>query len=335
MLKKLILLVVLISLSACGEQDVESQKYQGEALGTTYAIQFYSEEEIAFEKGMDSIINQINKSMSTYSTNSDISKVNRGDTTVKVDAHFLKVLEASRKIYEESNGFFDPTVGVLVNAYGFGPEKQINELYTETLDSLNNLVGLNKISIKKNGAVSKSTPGVYLDFNAIAKGYAIDVIADYLESKAVENYLIELGGELRAKGKNLKSGNSWLVGIDDPFQKQERNLKAKLKLDNASMATSGNYRKYRVDSVSGRQFVHTVNPITGFAEKSNLLSATVIAENCMLADGYATAMMAMGLDRTKEMLNRVDGIEVYLMYSNANGDLQTYISPSLKEKLVK
>lgn len=334
---KLLFLILSICICSCNMQQKENaSEFQGEALGTTYSVKYFSEKEIDFETSMDSIIESINNSMSTYSTNSDISKINRGDTTVVVDDNFRNVFKASKQIYNESNGFFDPTVGILVNAYGFGPEKPIKELQPQKLDSLTRLVGLNKIEINADGTVSKQNPAVYLDFNAIAKGYTIDVIAEYLDAQGVKNYLVELGGELRAKGKNMDSEEQWVVGIDDPVQDSEiRKLRAKVKLENAAMATSGNYRKFRIDSASGQQYVHTVNPITGFAEKSNLLSASVLAENCMLADGYATAIMAMGLDRSKDMVERLKSIEVYLIYSGKNGDILTYSTPGFQDKLVE
>ncbi|MFV9484250.1 FAD:protein FMN transferase [Christiangramia sp. ASW11-125] len=332
-----IFLISVLTLVSCDSKSgLDIASFRGEALGTTYSVQYFSEEELEFTKSMDSIVEFINGSMSTYQQDSDISMVNRGDSSVTVDQHFIKVFEASQKIYSESNGFFDPTVGVLVNAYGFGPGKPVTDLYAELLDSLNQLVGLNKVRINEDQTVFKENPDVYLDFNAIAKGYTIDLIGQYLENNGVSNYLIELGGELKAKGKNKSSGKEWLVGIDHPLQEgTQRQFNAKVMLKDAAMATSGNYRKYRVDSITGERFVHTVNPITGFAEKSNLLSASVIAENCMMADGYATALMAMGLDRSASMLKELKSIEVYLIYSDENGAIKTYVTPGFKSNLVE
>lgn len=326
----------LLLFSCNSETELISHQYNGEALGTTYMVKYFSDEELDFERSLDSILQEINSSMSTYITNSDISRINRGDTTVKVDDHFVKVFNASDKIYKESNGFFDPTVGILVNAYGFGPGEALKDIDSVKLDSLRKLVGFDKIRIKEDRTIHKENPSVYLDFNAIAKGYTIDVIAEYLEAKNIKNYLIELGGELRAKGKNLESESAWIVGIDDPNQEEgKRELKAKLKLTNAAMATSGNYRKYRVDSLSGQKYVHTINPLTGKAGRSNLLSASVIAENCMLADGYATAFMALGLERSKEVLKNLENVEVYIMYSTEDGKMKEFISLGFQKILVE
>ena len=331
------LLAISLLLFSCEKgNDIKSHTYQGEALGTTYMVRYFSNNEIKFQKSLDSIMDEINASMSTYITKSDISRINRGDATVKVDENFVKVFNASEKIYKETNGFFDPTVGVLVNAYGFGPGEPLKKIDSVKLDSLKNLVGFDKINIKKDRTIQKVNPSVYLDFNAIAKGYTIDVIAEYLESKNVNNYLIELGGELRAKGNNLENDDNWVVGIDDPDQSEgERELFAKLKLQNSAMATSGNYRKYREDSTTGQKYVHTINPITGKAERSNLLSASVLAENCMLSDGYATAFMALGLERTKEVLEKLENVEVYILYSTEDGKTEIFSTPGFKKNLVE
>lgn len=337
-MKKILALFTLsLLLFSCNERNkIESHTYQGEALGTTYMVRYFSNDDLNFEKSLDSIMEEINSSMSTYITKSDISRINRGDTSVVVDDNFVEVFNSSEKIYKESNGFFDPTVGVLVNAYGFGPGERLKTIDSVKLDSLKDLVGFDKIRIKDDRTIQKDNSLVYLDFNAIAKGYAIDVIADYLESKMVDDYLIELGGELRAKGKNLENDNSWIVGIDDPDQEEgHRKLYAKVKLENSAMATSGNYRKFRVDSGTGQKYVHTINPLTGKAEKSNLLSASVLAENCMLADGYATAFMALGLDRSKDVIENLDNVEVYFLYSTEDGKTEDFSTPGFDKNLVK
>ncbi len=332
-----LLLLFTLTLISCNQSaEVNSHEYTGEALGTTYMVRYFSNDELQFEKSLDSIMDEINSSMSTYITKSDISRINRGDTTVKVDENFEAVFNASNKIYKETDGFFDPTVGVLVNAYGFGPGKPLNKLEQATLDSLRNLVGFDKVRLTDDNKIRKEDPAIYLDFNAIAKGYTIDVIGEYLESNYVENYLIELGGELRARGKNLENDFEWVVGIDDPNQQEgNRKLQAKVKLSNVAMATSGNYRKFRVDSITGEKYVHTINPKKGKAERSNLLSASVIAENCMLADGYATAFMALGLERTQEVLKDLENVEVYIMYASKDGKTKVFQSPGFKKNIVE
>lgn len=327
-------LIAFIAVS-CAKNATEERVEVGEALGTTYQIKYFSEKDIQLDTALDSIFESINNSMSTYRPGSYISKINSGDSTVKVDADFRKVFEYSSKIYEESGGYFDPTVGILVNAYGFGPGKQLAEPDEKTMDSLRKFVGFNKLDISSDNTIVKNDPHIYLDFNAIAKGYTIDVIAEYLDSKNVGNYLIELGGELVGKGRNLAKDSEWLVGIDDPRQKEdERTYQAVLALKDRALATSGNYRKFRIDSVTGKKFVHTINPLTGKAQKSNILSASVLADNCALADGYATAFMALGLEKSKEMLKKLDGVDVYLIYAEeGKSEESVFASPGFKTML--
>lgn len=336
-MKQFLIFLISVLLISCAEKpSLQLQEFKGEALGTGYMVKFYSEKNIDFEKAMDSMISDINHSMSTYISDSDISRINDGDTTVVVDDHFKTVFKASNKVFKESGGYFDPTVGVLVNAYGFGPENKLNEIDKEQLDSLRELVGFEKLRLTETSTIQKQNEHIYLDFNAIAKGYMIDVIGNYLEENSIKNYLVELGGELRARGKNLDSQSPWIVGIDDPSQLTgERSLFAKIKLENRAMATSGNYRKFRIDSATGERFVHTINPLSGKAERSNLLSASVLAENCMLADAYATAFMSLGLEKSREMLRELEGVEVYLIYSGINDTTEVYISSGFIEQIVE
>ena len=328
-----LLFVIAQLLVSCNGRNVQ-HSFEGEALGTSYHIKYYSEENIPFQKGLDSIIESINNSMSTYRKNSDISRINDGDSSIVVDQNFRKVLEQSSKIYQESNGFFDPTVGNLVNAYGFGPDTKKVKLSAFAIDSMLRYVGLNKVKINSDNTISKQNSNIYLDFNAIAKGYTVDVIANYLNSYGIDDYLIEVGGELVAKGINQGSGEAWVVAIDDPLQKEgNRVFKATLYLKDRGMATSGNYRKFRLDSSTGLRYVHTINPITGRSEKSNLLSASVLAKNCALADGYATAFMALGLERSQEMLSRIKDVDVYFIYAEENKEVKVFSTAGFNEVL--
>jgi thiamine biosynthesis lipoprotein len=327
-------LVLFVLFTACKEDGPQVHIYAGEALGTTYQLKFYSSGNLKVQKGLDSIFEVINKSMSTYQSDSDISKINSGDTSVKVDENFRQVFNLSEKIYKESDGYFDPTVGNLVNAYGFGPEHQSDNLNRTEIDSMLQYVGFNKLKLTADHKILKQQPEIYLDFNAIAKGYTVDVIALFLDKKGVQDYLIEVGGELVAKGINRSKNNPWIVAIDDPFQTpKDRTFQATLKLENRAMATSGNYRKFRVDTVTGERFVHTINPIAGKSEKSNLLSASVLAENCASADAYATAFMALGLERSKEMLERLENVEVYFIYAE-NNQVNVFASEGFKKVLL-
>jgi len=264
----------------------------------------------------------MNKSTSTYISTSDISKINSGDSTVIVDEIFAEVFEKSKRIYKETDGFFDPTVGNLVNAYGFGPKNEKQNLTDDEIKEHMQFVGLDRVSLK-NGKVLKEDPNVYLDFNSIAKGFAIDVIARFFDGKKIENYLIEIGGEIRAKGFK-KNNKPWLIRVVNPVKSIDNEGFKTINLSNKSMATSGNYRKFRVSS-EGKKYVHTINPKTGYATESNLLSASVIAnKDCADVDAYATAFMAMGLEKTKEFLIKNPSIKVILLFSSNEGIIEEY-----------
>lgn len=325
----ILLFAFLLSIS-CSQKD-DSRNAYGEALGTTYSIQYYSEDLIPLDKALDSIFERVNQSMSTYRDSSDISRINRGDSLVEVDSLFQNVFLLSKEVWQESNRYFDPTVGNLVNQYGFGPETGPKEIDSVVIDSLMQYVGFEKLELEGN-KVRKESPLIYLDFNAIAKGYAIDLIGLYLDSKGSEDYLIELGGEILAKGINRKRGSPWTVGIDDPMQEEgQRELTATIELQNRAMATSGNYRKHRTDPETGAFYVHTINPLTGFAQKNDLLSVTVLAENCALADAYATAFMAMGYDLSKLVLSQQNNLDAFLIYSTLGGEMKEYATPGFQE----
>ncbi len=328
------ILVSLVIIS-CGNKEQQLIVFQGEAFGTTYAIQAYSEKNINLEKGIDSVIYAVNKSVSTYQPNSDISKINRGDSTIVVDAIFKEVYRISETVYTNSEGFFDPTIGVLRNAYGFGDVKPLKEMDNVTLDSLMKYVGFNKVSIKVDGTIHKEQSEIYFDFNAVAKGYGIDCIGNFLKAKGISNYLIELGGEILTEGMHLDKNKNWVVGIENinsPLE--DRSYSAIVALKNEAMAASGNYRKFRVDSLTDEKYVHTLNPITGSAEKSDVTSATVIAPTCALADAYATTFMAMGLERSKSLLPKLEGIEAYLTYNDTLSKPQIYVTDGFKKRLL-
>ncbi|MGB7785533.1 MAG: FAD:protein FMN transferase [Salinimicrobium sp.] len=332
--KLLLISLFSVLMFSCSSNEEASRLVSGEALGTTYHITYFSEDDLELETALDSIFERVNQSMSTYRENSDISRLNRGEE-VQVDTLFRNVFILSEEVNRESGGYFDPTVGNLVNFYGFGPQKALKEVDSATLDSLMQYVGIGKIKISSEGIVTKSAPEVYLDFNAIAKGYTVDLVGHYLDSHDVENYLVEIGGELLAKGRNPEKDAAWLVGIDDPEQTEaQRTLTAGVKLLDRAMATSGNYRKNRMDEETGKMYVHTVNPLTGKAEKSDVLSASVLAENCALADAYATTFMAMGFEASKELLQELDDVDAFLIYAREDGSMGKFATEGFEEVLV-
>ncbi len=286
--------------------------HQGYALGTNYGVQ-YQEIDADYETvqaGIDSIFYVVNKSLSTYLPDSDISKINRGDSLLKVDHHFKAVFNKANLLWYKTQGYFDPTVGAWVNAYGFGPEKPLTEISPAQRDSIMEITGWARIQFIDDRIV-KDNPAIYLDFNAIAKGYTVDLVAQYLSSLGSEHHLVEIGGEIVAKGINPVSGELWKIGIDHPQQTEERSLQAVLSLDNQALATSGNYRKFRIDENTGQKFVHSINPLNGKPVRSKVLSASVKAKDCMTADAYATTLMVMPFERAKAMIEADPTLAAY------------------------
>ncbi|MCB0458154.1 MAG: FAD:protein FMN transferase [Flavobacteriaceae bacterium] len=334
-MRKLLFILGLGLLLGCEEKAEQLLLLQGNAFGTTYSIQYYSQKEFDAQKGIDSVFAAVNKSVSTYIPDSDISKINQGDSTVVIDAIFKEVFLLSEKIHQQSQGYFDPTVGVLRNAYGFGDTKPLQKLDSLTLDSLRQYVGFSKVKLTAEGTIQKQFSEIYFDFNAVAKGYGIDCLGRYLESQGVANYLIELGGELRSKGQHLEKQKSWVVGIETIDSKLEnRSYSHTVTIENEGMASSGNYRKFRIDSLTGKKYVHTINPLTGEAEESNVTSATVLAKTCAEADAYATAFMAMGLEKSQQLLSVLEGVEAYLTYIDANHQSQVFVTEGFQKKLL-
>lgn len=335
---KYFLLVLLIGLVSCTEEVPDEITIQGEAFGTTYAITYFGEFETSprIKRGIDSVVQVVNQSMSTYIPESDISNINKGDSTIVVDEMFADVFTLSRKLHTLTKGYFDPTVGGLRNAYGFGDTQPLDVIDSVTLDSMMRYVGFDKVALSPKGTIQKKYPEIYFDFNAIAKGYGIDRIAVFLQQEKISNFLIELGGELRAQGKHQLKDKSWTVGVESlDSSVEDRKAIAAVRLNDRSMAGSGNYRKNRMDSLTGKQYVHTINPLTGSAEKSDVLSANVIAPTCAEADAWATAFMAMGLERSKAILITQKDIDAYLVFSNGDNTLGTYVTAGFEKLMVE
>jgi len=334
-MKKQLYYLLLLLLISCVNKTPNKSVFQGEAFGTTFTIQLYSNEYLNLERGIDSVIYIVNKSVSIYQPNSDISKINRGDTSIVVDKIFIDNFKISEEVNSKTLGYFDPTIGVLRNAYGFGDVKPLQKIDSITLDSLLQFVGFQKVKLNSENKIEKEHQQIYFDFNAVAKGYGIDCIGTYLETNGISNFLIELGGEILAKGINIEKGSKWVVGIESvDSQLENRSYLSTVTLQNEAMAASGNYRKFRIDSLTGKKYVHTINPITGSAEKSDVTSATVIAPTCALADAYATAFMALGLDKSKEVLKNINNIEAYLTYNDNLKTEKTFITDGFKKRLL-
>ncbi|MGB0887641.1 MAG: FAD:protein FMN transferase [Vicingaceae bacterium] len=326
-MKKIIYIATLLGLLSCGEQPPQKQKMvvDGYAQGTTYNIVYVSNNGIDYQRAIDSTLIEIDNSLSTYQKKSIISKFNQADSIFEVDDLFADVFNISKEVFKNSNGAFDPTIAPIVNAWGFGFEN-LNSTDSSTIDSLKKFVDFNNVTLN-NKSIEKTDKNIMLDFNAVAQGYSVDVLAGLLEKKGIDNYLVEVGGELKAKGVNLND-TLWRIGIDKPIEGlEERELEAIVNLDNKALATSGNYRKFY--EKDGMKYSHTINPKTGYPVEHNLLSATVITDNCGVADAYATVFMVVGLQEAKKILLANNDLEALLIYSDENGGLQTFITDGL------
>jgi thiamine biosynthesis lipoprotein len=317
-------MLILLIFFSCEDTKTDLKIIEGNAIGTTFTIRYITAESNNYESKIDSLIAAINKSASTYIPTSDLSKINKGDTTVVADANLQEVFIKSEKIYKETDGAFDPTVGILVNAWGFGPEKPIENMDSLTVATLLKFVGYDKVRLE-NGKIKKLYPEIYLDYNAIAKGYLVDMVSRMFEKNGVANYMVEIGGEIRARGQNEK-GTPWKIAIENPNTDGSRSFATVIELKNESIATSGNYRKFKVKE-DGTKYVHTINTKTGYAKESNLLSASVISKSdCADVDGYATAFMEIGFEKSKDFLKNHPELKAFLIFVDDKGAMQTYKS---------
>ena len=298
-------------LISCNVDSLNYKRIQGDALGTTYQVIVQSESNVSeIKQSIDSIFEVVNNSMSTYRSNSIISRVNQSQNSVKVDRHFIEVFKKSQEIWKLSNGYFDPTAGSIVNLYGMGPDINIQSINKYKIDSVMQYVGLNKVYLNQQNYIVKENENIYIDFNAIAKGYSVDLIKDLLISINSNNFLIEVGGELITMGVNEKN-KKWKVAIQNPVDLNS--YYSEITLDGMSLATSGNYRKFRVDSETGVRYAHIVNPINGESMSNNILSASVITRSCIEADAWATSLMLMDPMEALETVNNIADIEVLIL----------------------
>ncbi|TVP52311.1 MAG: FAD:protein FMN transferase [Mongoliibacter sp.] len=310
------------------EENTGKVTFSGNTMGTSYRVVYLDGKERDFKKQVDSLLVVFNQSLSTYIEDSEISRFNREDTLAFELPFFQKVLKSSKEIYQKTNGAFDPTVGPMVNLWGFGPGgPQLKD--SVNINQMLPLVNFKAVEFDDEIVYKKE--GMYLDFSAIAKGFGVDVVAEFLENKGIENMLIEIGGELVARGLNDK-GELWKVGINKPEELGRADqLVSIIALENKSLATSGNYRNYY--EAGDMKISHTIDPSTGRPVTHGLLSATVIADDCMTADAYATAMMVMGTEKAIALQQNLEGVEIFLIFNNENGEMDYYASEGIKPYL--
>ena len=285
------------------------QHNEGMVFGTFYKITYQYENDL--REGIEREMKKVDDALSPFNKNSIISAVNENKPVVLNDM-FMSVYDLARTVSEDTDGAFDITVAPLVNAWGFGFKHNIAPTKS-TIDSIMNFVGYKKVRMMGR-TIMKDDPRVMLDCSAIAKGYGSDVVAHYLESMGISNYLVEIGGEIVAKGSNPK-GKPWAIGVEKPVDDSlavKSELQTVLNITDMAMATSGNYRNFYYKD--GKKYAHTIDPKTGHPVQHNILSATVIAKRCAMADAYATALMVVGLDKAKEILGRHKDLKAYIIY---------------------
>jgi FAD:protein FMN transferase len=325
-----VFILILFFTGACVTKSTEYVNIRGYAQGSSYNILFENKSKFTpeiMQEAVEKIFKKIDLSLSGYNDSSVISKINRNEDVVP-DEYFTGVFSKSKEISILTDGAFDITVAPLVKAWGFGPDEHKN-FDRSKLDSLMNLIGFRKVDLI-NGKIAKSNPAITLDVNAIAQGYTVDIVCGYFDSLGMKSYLVEIGGEVRVKGK--KGSQLWKIGIDKPIDNNMvpgEKLQAIIKLKDKALSTSGNYRKFYVED--GVKYSHTIDPKTGFPAKNRLLSASVIADDCSTADAMATAFMVMGLERSIEFIKKDDKLEAFLVYSDDNGKFLTWSTAKLRK----
>ena len=326
-----LLILIIGSISVIRQQrNTPFQKDEGMVFGTIYHITYQSD--INYQKEIEAELQKVDNSLSPFNKTSIISRINRNEK-VKVDEMFSEVFQLAEKISGDTDGAFDITVAPMVNAWGFG-FKTGNPPTKQTIDSLRAIVGFNTVSLQ-DGYVIKKNPKTMLDCSAIAKGYGTDVVARFLKKKGVQNFMVEIGGEIVVNGNSEKL-QPWRIGINKPTDDSLNTSQAiqdVVSVSNIAMATSGNYRNFYYKN--GKKYAHTIDPKTGYPVQHNILSATVFADDCATADAYATSFMVLGLDGAKKILEKHPELCAYLIYSDQKGSNQIWYSPSLQKKLGK
>ena len=325
-------LIVLFWLNACTNSPSKYIYNKGMIYGTTYSITYESPNAEDLQEEITEKFNAYTFVFSTYEKESVISKINNNQPAELTD-EFITCFNKSMEVSEITNGAFDITAGALVNAWGFGPERK-KQMTQEKVDSLLQITGYHKIKLQ-NGKIIKEDPDIKIDMSAISKGYTSDLIGNFLAEKGCKNYMVEIGGEVAAKGIN-EHGKTWTIGINKPDEEAlfgSSGLQAKVKLTDHGLATSGNYRNFYMEN--GKKYAHTIDPKTGYPVQHSILSSTVVANNCMTADAFATAFMVLGLEEGIEVAKKVPEIEVFFIYADEKGENQVYMSEGFKEYIVE
>jgi thiamine biosynthesis lipoprotein len=322
-------LVLVLLLTGCmgGRNGSAWIKISGYTQGTTYNITYADPDSTDYQVQVEALLAEFDQSLSTYLPSSIVSLMNQGNPDVEADDYFRECFQAAEEVYTATGGAFDITVAPVVNAWGFGFTER-SRVDSALIDSLLQYVGMERVSLRGSRLV-KEKEGIMLDMNAIAQGYAVDVVAGFFDSKGLRDYLVEIGGEVRTQGMN-RFGLEWRVGIDKPIdglQLPGVQMQAIIQISGRSLATSGNYRRFYEEN--GIKYSHTIDPSTGYPVQHGLLSATVVANDCMRADAYATAFMVMGYEKARQFLEEHTEMEAYLIFNDEAGDYRVWYTEGM------
>lgn len=309
---------------------------EGKGGSVVYRIKYISTDSTNLKPAIDSLVKLVDHSISAYNPESIVAKINQGYVSTKVNDHFKKAFTTAEKVWKESGGYYDPTVGILVKAWGFGKEliQPISKLPTEQeIDSLKRYVGFEKVHITDDDYVKKQNPAIQLDLTSVLRGYTADVLSDFLKSKGIENFSIKVDGQSIVQGKDIVNNTPWKVEAEDPYELNEDYKEVILNLNNESVSTDENYRRVWIDG-NGKRFVHIINPFTGHPMTGEMLSATVIAKTAVESDAYSTMFMIIGLEKSKEFLAKHPELKALLVYSDQNNEVKTYKTQNIEPLIV-
>ncbi len=331
LLYSLVLLVAMLAVYFYRKQAGAPIKIEGHTMGTTYHITYFDKEKRNLKPQIDSLLKAINDGINTYLPESEVTRFNRATSSFRFRLPYLReILERCRPIVKESEGAFDPTVMPLINAWGFGPAQPLQAEIPD-VDSLREFVGFEKIGFNAD-SVWKTDPRTQLDFGGIGQGYGADVLAGFLRQQGITDMLVEIGGEGMAMGINRQTGKPWQIGILDPNSTPDHLIfKVYVSLKDESFTTSGGYFNYR--EIDGKKYSHTIDPKSGYPVNNSLLSVSVFTKDATMADGWATALMVMGLEQARRVLNAHPELQAILMYTTDSGNMEVYVTPGLSRRV--
>jgi thiamine biosynthesis lipoprotein len=331
-IKLLSSLFVLLLCICCNNRKIPYTTVAGFTQGTTYSVKYESKKYELFDKEIEELLHHFDLSLSTYIDSSIVSKWN-SNLKNETDTLFFNVIKKSLEISEITNGAFDITVAPLIKHWGFYSDS-LPKADTAKIPIILNSIGYKNIFISEDN-INKKDSNISVDLNAIAQGYAVDILGNFLNKKGIKNWMVEIGGEIKTKGLNERN-SPWIIGIDKPVDDNSyagsMGLQAKVGISGVALATSGNYRNFYV--INGRKYSHTINPKTGYPVSHNLLSASIISEDCMTADAIATSCMVLGLEKSKKLIDSLEKTDAYLIFQDEKGKLDFYYSKGFKKYLI-